>query len=612
VAHPRALARSPNPARWLLVSVALTLDGLAALYFAGYRHPLGLRVPEGLLVVAPLLVYGGLAFGGFRARPLRVRLTVLAVLLGLHVGLVALHALGFASLWSLPTRAAIRLAHRSSPLIPLLQLIWVPLLASPLRSLIRPVPRPRARQGGVLLARRNVWSSSGADSSRRGRPELDRSPVMMPTEPPAGPAVDAGVATETVAPAWFEPEPSTQVLPTLPVTPVEVVPRPGVRVAEPLVPATPTGSAVYALDEDVIVGAVPTPVHDATTAVSDTPVVVDAEPAEATTAVSDTPVLVDAEPADVTTLAAVADATGEPATVTAAAVYLPVDLSPIPIELEPQPESIVVVSGEHPCAADPALAVAAPELPMVAAVPPPVEPPLDLSVVTRLFAPYGSLLSRDGAVPVDWTPRPHASIVCVAPHALSRERLVDLADRLVQALTAVDVPAAPHPVRRLSLHGSEGVIVLTLLDGGVLIAASSRFGALGLLEALSERVVPGPASEARAGRPDTPPAGSEVAIAGAVRIETTAATLDVLAPAGADLQLLSALAGRLLAAIGDGGHARARRTLGVDLGAARLMLHPVHPDARPPRFVMVVGGVEPSGLLGRRAERVALTLREAS
>lgn len=75
------------------------------------------------------------------------------------------------------------------------------------------------------------------------------------------------------------------------------------------------------------------------------------------------------------------------------------------------------------------------------------------------------------------------------------------------------------------------------------------------------------------------------------------------------------LTGRVsdLAAIAaDDGGGPALHTLSIDLGAHRLMVHPVHADARRPRFVAVVGGSERPGLLGRWAERAARTLREAS
>jgi hypothetical protein len=73
------------------------------------------------------------------------------------------------------------------------------------------------------------------------------------------------------------------------------------------------------------------------------------------------------------------------------------------------------------------------------------------------------------------------------------------------------------------------------------------------------------------------------------------------------------LAGRLLAAIAaDGGRTCALHALNVNLRTHRLMVQPVRLDARPPRFVAVVGGPERPGLLGRRAERAARALREAS
>jgi hypothetical protein len=79
-----------------------------------------------------------------------------------------------------------------------------------------------------------------------------------------------------------------------------------------------------------------------------------------------------------------------------------------------------------------------------------------------------------------------------------------------------------------------------------------------------------------------------------------------------DAAALGELAGRTLAAIPAAGDRLVLDSLCIDVGAHRLMVHPVHPDARPPRFVAVVGGPERAGLLGRRTARAARAIREAS
>lgn len=132
---------------------------------------------------------------------------------------------------------------------------------------------------------------------------------------------------------------------------------------------------------------------------------------------------------------------------------------------------------------------------------------------------------------------------------------------------------------------------------------------------LSARVVPdGGGSAAAAHASDAAPtAVVDTSVTGAVRVETPGAMLDVLAPAGIAAAPIGDLAARLLTAMAtDGGGPGAFDTLSVNLGTHRLMVHPVQPFARPPRFVAVVGGAERPGLLGRRAERAARMLREAS
>jgi hypothetical protein len=104
------------------------------------------------------------------------------------------------------------------------------------------------------------------------------------------------------------------------------------------------------------------------------------------------------------------------------------------------------------------------------------------------------------------------------------------------------------------------------------------------------------------------PVGEDPAVARAVRVATPTAWVDVVAPQGIEAETAGALAGRLVAALTDGDF----HALSVDLPVHRLVIHPVHPHARPPRFLAVVGGPERPGLLGCRAEQAARTLREAS
>ncbi len=145
------------------------------------------------------------------------------------------------------------------------------------------------------------------------------------------------------------------------------------------------------------------------------------------------------------------------------------------------------------------------------------------------------------------------------------------------------------------------------------MAAARRPGAAALLEVLSARVVPGPLGvEASGAGSDDALAAQELRVSDAVRVETPAATLDVLAPSAVDAEPLGELAGRLLQAIAEDADDRTPHTLSVDLGSHWLMVHPVHPSVRPPRFVAVVGGREAPGLLWRRAERAARELRAAS
>jgi hypothetical protein len=241
-----------------------------------------------------------------------------------------------------------------------------------------------------------------------------------------------------------------------------------------------------------------------------------------------------------------------------------------------------------------------------------VEPPVDPYLVARLFEPYGPLLSRDRMVLVDWTPGPDVAVLCAAPRGPLRAQVVSLGARLAPVLDVEALPRVPGPIRRLSLRGEDGVVVITPLAGALLVAAARRRGALALLEVLSGRVAPGSIS----GEPDA--RGESVAsavpdagVSGATRVETATVIVDVLTPDGAQAAPIGELAGRLVAVVlAPGGPAL--ESLTVDLGSHRLMVYPVQPDARLPRFVAVVGGRDLPGLLGRRTERAARALREAS
>ena len=153
-------------------------------------------------------------------------------------------------------------------------------------------------------------------------------------------------------------------------------------------------------------------------------------------------------------------------------------------------------------------------------------PPLDLDLVARVFAPYGPLLSRDREVQVDWTPGPDVPLVCVAPRDMSRARIA----RLAALMLAVGEGAA-EPVRRLSLRGPEGVIVLTSLDGAVLATASRRSGAVALLEALSARLGPAAGDDAASGQARDASGAAVDPGPNGVRVETSAAALEVFGPA---------------------------------------------------------------------------------
>src|SRR5262245_61623249 len=193
MAHRRAVARSGAWRVWLLVPLALGLDLLAALALEGRARPFGVTIPEGMLLAAPLVVYVTLALLMLRTWSVAWRLVAAAVLLGLHAGLVAMHAVLFMSLWSLPVSAALRHAHRWSPLVPLLQLVWVPMLALPLVTLgdrrprsMAPRPIPRRVPVEVLLHR-----AARLPAPKRAEPDRTL-PVGSPGADAAAPPAPAG------------------------------------------------------------------------------------------------------------------------------------------------------------------------------------------------------------------------------------------------------------------------------------------------------------------------------------------------------------------------------------------------------------------------------------
>jgi hypothetical protein len=608
VAHRRALARHWGRTPWLLASAALVLDGAAALAFAGLRQPFGLKIPAALLVAAPVLAYAAIAAVALRTRPIAVRVGAAATLLGLHAALVAGHALIFAMLWSLPVPAALRLAHRWSPLIPLLQLLWVPLLALPLSRLTRAPAPASARRSGPPPPRRDVLAARGAPTGQRGRSGPDRDLAAE-----RGGHGIAPVATADTMPAALEPMVAPAIVP--PATP-------------PIVPAVPapvvsTASTVEAPVQTLPVPAVPEPEPSAPAAA---PLVVhDLDGAVLAVLASVAPGPADATPDEVQSGAGIVEVEDEPAETPAAApahfhdhaasidtvVVLVGDTSP-PESARVLDAAPVIASLALPPAPSPAPPPAPPPTPRPTPQIATPDPPLNLYIVARLFEPYGSLLSRDGTVLVDWVPHPDSAVVCAAARDVSRERLVRLGGRLARALTGAGASSTSIPVRRLSLRSSDGVAVLTPLDGGILVAAARRPGAAALLEVLSARVVPGPLGVEASAAESGDGLAAEIRVTDAVRVETSAATLDVLAPTAADAESLGELAGRLLQAIAEDDDDRMPVTLSVDLEARRLMVHPVLPSGRPPRFVAVVGTGEAPGLLWRRAKRAARALRAAS
>ncbi len=607
MAHRRALIRRRNWVPWLLAAIGLALDGATVVGFAGYRMPLGLEIPEALLLVAPFLVYGGLAFVVYGARPPAPMLSAMAVLLGLHAGLVAAHTVLFVMGWSLPVAVALRLAHRWSPLIPLLQLVWVPLLALPLAW---PAPSPASS-----FSRRSAATPTRRDIVARGAPTFSRERVRLDRDPGADPG---GRASWSPAAAAAPPEAVSVSMP-IPVAPVADVPESPVEIPAPIVgrvsaafPAVDAPEARPAervtvpvapiddLEDEMVAGAG----HAPTDAASIDNVVVLVPPETAPTS----PAAVTAPSVDVAASSQAEDA-------------VPLDPPRLPATvaaLDPEPAptgEIVEAETRPPAAAVPIMALPAASRP--AALPPappaaPVEPPLDLVAVARVFEPYGSLLSREGAVQVDWKPTPHGSVVCAAPRDVMSAPAIDLAERLAAAMSGQAAPESLSAVRRVSIRAPGRVVVLTRLAGGVLAAVATRPGALALLEVLSGRAVAGmPETDTDAPARHPGRGVYEPAVSDTVRVETPAASLDVDAPAGVDAAACGELAGRVLATVFDDGGDHALRVV-VDVGGRRLTVHPVHAEARPPRYVVVVGGAEPPGLLGRRAERAARALRAAS
>jgi hypothetical protein len=618
MAHRRAVPRSHPWARWLVVPLALILDAVAAVRLAGTPFPMGVLVPELVLFAAPLLVYGALAALVLRARPLGARLAAAAALLGIHVGLVLLHTAGYVVLWSLPAQAAIRLAHRWSPLIPLLQLVWVPLLALPLLTLTRRPPAPVARRAVATPSRRDVQASRSPHPAARPRVEPSREvhvdpgaalPGLATVRPSDLAAAPPPTVIETPPAAEREPAPAVPAVPTVPLVPPTVTLEASLLAAPPASPATTATVAPDVAEPGT--PPPPVPVADGERrALAPAPGWFD-ELAAPRSAEPD-PI---AAPDDHVAPPPAPMPLAPPAPVETVALALPV----VPVAAEPIADvkrPTRDTREDEPARATDAAPVTEPAVPAVPAAPAPrgaTAPPVDPYLVARLFEPYGPLLSRDRTVLVDWTPGPDAGVLCAAPRGAFRDEVVRLAARLARILDGGGAAWEPGPVRRLSLRVPDGVVVLTALDGAVLAAAARRAGALALLEVLSARVAPGPIRGTDdPGSEPAAPASLDVELSGATRVETPSAILEVFAPAGVDAAALGELAGRTLAAIPAAGDRLVLDSLCIDVGAHRLMVHPVHPDARPPRFVAVVGGPERAGLLGRRTARAARAIREAS
>src|SRR6185503_18543035 len=168
---------------WLLIPLALALDAATALSLNVRALPSRMVIPEVVLLAAPVVVYGALAFFALRTWPPAWRVAAAAALLGVHAGLVALHTVAYVVLWSFPAPAALRLAHRWSPIVPLLQLLWVPLLALPLAIQTdrrrRPAPPPPRRVPTRIPV--EVLVARAAQAGPQARPQPD---TRIHVEPP--------------------------------------------------------------------------------------------------------------------------------------------------------------------------------------------------------------------------------------------------------------------------------------------------------------------------------------------------------------------------------------------------------------------------------------------
>ena len=185
MAHRRALARRRGWVPWLLVSVALTLDGVTALDLRRAPAAPGPGRPEASSSPRPSSCTG--RSPSSRSGPDRSR-----------CGSSPRRSCWGSTRdwwprtpWSsrasgrLPAPAALRLAHRWSPLIPLLQLIWVPLLALPLARLVQaPAPRPPPRGGAGQRPLAGTSSRHAAPSPVSADvPEPDRDLAGEPSAP---------------------------------------------------------------------------------------------------------------------------------------------------------------------------------------------------------------------------------------------------------------------------------------------------------------------------------------------------------------------------------------------------------------------------------------------
>jgi hypothetical protein len=617
MAHRRAVPRRGRGI-WLLIPLALALDAATALSLNARALPSRMVIPEVVILAVPVVVYGALAFFALRTWPLAWRLSAAAALLGMHAGLVALHTAAYVVIWSFPAPAALRLAHRWSPLVPLFQLLWVPLLALPLAIEIdrrrRPAPTPPRRVPTripveVLVARASQ-AGSQARSQPRPQPDSPRIPVEPPRSEPAPDAVGEIAAAATVVEATSPPvvltvPPSSEVTasprdtpvtaPSVSEMPAETIEAVSAPPAAPSREVAPVPAAPTWFDELAGPSARPIPpeaplsapardayvIEDATLIGSPEPVAERREPEVAPEPVVTIP--------PVSTIEMV---TSEPVAAAPPA--------PSPVTLAPRSDAVHQASVPLPTEAR------AEDLPAEESARRTATPPLDLDLVARAFAPYGPLLSRDRAVQVHWVPDADVPVVCVAPRDMSRDRIARLAARMLAA-----GGEGPEPLRRLALRDPEGVIVLTPLDGAVLATASRRPGGVALLEALSARLVAGDGA-ASAEAPDASGATAVSAQSG-VQVETSAATLEIFAPSEVAVTAVGQLIGRLLAALAvDGIGPETLQDLAVSLRAHRVAVQPVHSATRPPRFVVMVGETRCPGLLGRRAERAARAVRIAS